>query len=363
MPPFRSAAEAIASQTARLQGLKESLEPSDLEKVLKTPLSESRVGFVNGHHLLETEVRELGHFSYALNPLYNATTDGKQQFLIFGNSPNFLNYRSGSLAESLLRNSDRVIWAENNGLRVSTIIQVDNDLSEDLLRFIVTSRASAGLRVFVVGNEFNDPGAPWRYDLARLLRSLQVVKETLSQMGIRDGEVYTPALAYYEGDKHLETLLSYAARDGKTLPADGIAKNYYGPLAALVGQISATRAVMKRFGLQDLRLRITELGNPTDTLQQEFDDERLTYNYFPQAIALALSEGEVDSVDLFSLFDFGRDQYSLTYLEGTTLKPKASLLAARLAARVFSRVKDADYRVRAGRRPQAVGGLVRGRRP
>jgi hypothetical protein len=54
----------------------------------------------------------------------------------------------------------------------------------------------------------------------------------------------------------------------------------------------------------------------------------------------------VDAIDVFSLFDFGRDKFSLAYLDGAALKPKSSFEATRVAARVFSRLKDVDYEQR-----------------
>jgi hypothetical protein len=343
--PFRSAPEAIEAYARRLSRTRAALTASELDGILRTPLAESKVGFVNGHHLLESEVAELGHFSFALNPLYNEATNGRQRFLVFGNSPNFLNYRATDLGDVFLQNHDRAVWGANNGLRAVAVIQVDNELDDDLLRQIVASRVRLGFRAFVVGNEFNDPGAPWRYDLPRLLRATQVVKETIGALGVKDGEVYTSGLAYFEIERHLDALLAHFRGNSRSFPADGISVHFYGAVDAVRAQVDATEALLKKYQLDRLRLRIGELGSPTDTFHLDFPDEQLAYNYFPQAIALALQSGQVDSLDVFSMFDFGRDRFSLTALEASSLKPKTSLLATVQSARVFSRIRDVDYEV------------------
>ena len=343
LPPLRTSAEALAAETSRLNGAQAGRDLSDLARALRTPLAESRVGFVNGHHLLESELAELGHFSFALNPLYNQASNGRQQFLIFGNSPNFLNYRSQDLGQAALQNSDRAVWAASNGYRVTTVIQIDNELSDDLLRYLVASRVQAGFRVFVVGNEFNDPGAHWRYDLDRLLRALRIVDQTIADLGVRNAEVYTPSLAFYETDRHLNELLGYIKGRSREFPADGVSQNLYGSVDSIRDHLGATLETLKRYGLADRHLQVGELGSPTDTFQTAFTDEQLAYNYFPQAIALSLSKEEVDWVYLYSAYEFGRDKFSLARLEGASLKPKDSLLAGRLAARVFARLKDVEY--------------------
>lgn len=109
--PLRPPGQAVQSYTRATAASKASRPDSDLEAILKTPLSDSPVGFVNGHHLLASESKDVSHFSYALNPLYNEAADGRQRFLVFGNSPNFLNYRGGDLGALLLDNSDRAVWA------------------------------------------------------------------------------------------------------------------------------------------------------------------------------------------------------------------------------------------------------------
>ena len=342
--PLRPASEAVQSYSRTVAGSRATLPESDLEDLLDTPLSESKIGFVNGHHFLASENKAVTHFSYALNPLYNEAADGRQRFLVFGNSPNFLNYRSGNLGEMLLANSDRAVWAANNGYRAVTVIQLDNDLSDELLRYIVASRAAAGFRSFVVGNEINDPGAPWRYNFPRLLRSAQVVKQTLESMRIRDAVVYTPSLAYFESDTYLDNVLDYAEANFKQIPSDGISTNFYGAVDDVRRYVDSVYNVLRQHRLGNLKLRIGEMGNPTGSFQQTFADEQIAYNYLPQAMALALSTEHVDSLDIYSLFSFGENQYSLTYLDGSKLQAKPSLEAAIVAARALARIKDIDYK-------------------
>jgi hypothetical protein len=342
--PLRLAQEAIRSYAGRIAASTATLPESDLEGILKTPLSDSRVGFVNGHLFLASESRAASHFSYALNPLYNEGSDGRQRYLVFGNTPNFLNYRSGNLGEQLQANSDRAIWAVNNGLRAVTVIQIDNDLSDDLLRYIVASRAVAGFRSFVIGNEFNDPGAPWRYNFARLLHAAKVARDTLTDLKVDGATIYTPSLAYFESDTYLDNFLDYAEANFKPIPSDGISTNFYGSVDSVRQHISSVYNVMTQHRLGHLKLRIGELGNPTGSFQQPFSDEQLAYNYLPQAVALALSTGRIESLDLYTLFAFGDDQYSLTSLAGATLTPKPSLLSALVATRALARVRNIDYR-------------------
>lgn len=343
--PLRPTGQAIQSYNRAQAGARARTPESDLEAILKTPLSDSPVGFVNAHHLLPSESRELSHFSFALNPLYNEAADGRQQFLVFGNSPNFLNYRGGDLGALLLDNSDRAVWAVNSGYRVVTLIQLDNDIGDDLLRYIVKSRAAAGFRVFVVGNEINDPGAPWRYNFPRILRAAQVVRDTLQDMKVRGGVVYTPSLAYFESDTYLDNFLDYAEANYKKIPTDGVSINFYGAVGDVRDYVEKVYGVLKQHKLDGLKLRIGELGNPTDSVQgQPFTDEQLTYNYLPQAIGLAVSSEQVDHLDVFSLFAFGADKFSLATLDGSTLTPKTSYQSAAIAARALARLRDIDYK-------------------
>jgi hypothetical protein len=344
MLPLRLTQEAMQSYARKIADSRATLPGSELEDVLKTPLSDSRVGFVNGHLFFASESRVASHYSYALNPLYNDATDGRRRFLVFGNSPNFLNYRAGNLGELLLDNSDRAIWSANNRLRAVTIIQIDNDLSDDLVRHLVASRAAAGFREFVIGNEFNDPGAPWRYNFGRLLRAAKVAKDTLVDLKVEGGTVYSPSLAYFESDTYLDNFLDYAEANFRSIPSDGISTNFYGALDAVRAHVEAVYGVLKQHRMEHLKLRVGELGNPTGSYQQPFSDEQLSYNYLPQAIALVHSTERVESLDIYALFSFGDEQHSRVALDGATLTPKASYLAAVVAAKALARIRNIDYR-------------------
>lgn len=158
------------------------------------------------------------------------------------------------------------------------------------------------------------------------------------------GVVYTPSLAYFESDTYLDTFLTYAAANYKTIPTDGVSINFYGAVDAVRDYVESVYGVLEQRKLGNLKLRIGELGNPTDSFQQPFSDEQLAYNYLPQAIGLAVSSERVDHVDVFALFAFGADQFSLASLNGGTLSPKSAYLSAAIAARALARIRDIDYK-------------------
>lgn len=333
--PTRSVSEAISGCLVRreAEGKRAVASPNPLWQLLATPLSQSRIGLNNWPMLEESEGLEIGHFHFAISPYTAFVDDGRQRFLLFGNSPFAAGFRGNDYLEEVQRRMfDRAVWAMNNGSHGAAVVEFDRPISRSRVDRIVRALYEYGVRTIIWGNEPNDPGAAWRDNLPELVKAFSAAAETRKRQGLDDLQLALPGMAYFGQGEYLQKLLGtfdallpgWSGGDPRYLPFQRVVDHYYGPVDGFLQRLTSMREAMARVKLNDLKFDLMEVGNPTiNHGQQKAADEQLAEGYIPQIASLAVASGMVDRLYFYSLLD-ADDGFSLAGIQNGRLALKPS---------------------------------------
>ncbi|MGI5836598.1 MAG: hypothetical protein ACOX87_08940 [Chloroflexota bacterium] len=353
--PARSLDEAVASCEVRRQSVQKMgvPAPNPLQQLLTAiPLSQSRIGLNLWPMLEEVEELDIGNFRFAISPYTAFVDDGKQRFLLFGNSPFIGGFRGNDYLEDVQRRIfDRAVWAMSNGCHGTAVVELDRPLSRERVGRIVRALYEYGVRTIILGNEPNDPGAIWRDNIPEFVKIFAAAGDIKKQYALDDLEISLPGMAYFGHGEYLQNLLAtfyallpeWANGSAQYLPFQRVVDHYYGPVDGFLQRLTMMRETMARLGLNDLKFDLAEVGNPSiNEGQQRATDEQLAEGYIPQITSLAIASGMMDRLYFYSLMD-ADDGFSLVGIENGRLIKKLSYRSFTNMARLLSGLSSISW--------------------
>jgi len=354
--PPRTVREAVESCAAAREAARRGVGApvTALDRALSgLPLSQSRLG-LNGWPLVEeSEDLDLGNFRFAVSPYSVYAEDGKQRFLLFGNTPLLGSFRGRDYLEDVQRRIfDRAVWAMASGCQGTAVVEFDRPISPDRVAHMVRVLYDYGVRTIVWGNEPNDPGAAWRDNLRELVKVFVAAADARKRYGLDGLELSLPGMAYFGEGEYLQKLLGtfnallpgWSGGSSRYLPFQRVADHYYGPVDGFLQRLAEMRQIMARIGLNDLKFDLGEVGNPTvNTGQAPASDEQIAVGYIPQITSLAIASGMVDRLFFYSALDPGQEGYSLTGIKDGSLVLRPGYRAFVCMARLLSRISRISW--------------------
>lgn len=339
---LRSKREALISYRMRSFLSGRRTPNSQLEDILNTNLADStQIGLVNSHLQEEYEDVDLGNISLAIKSWDPIVRTGKQNILLMANTPKFTAFRGDD--ESIIRVFDRTVWAANNGQEVTAIIETDKATPENLTE-TVNMLLDLGIKSFRIGNETNNPITYWLADPRQIYEFAVLVRSITKARGI-NANISLPALAYYGNGEHLRELAKYCHRvsNGVGLPFNRYSFNFYGPIYDLIPRIELMRNVGRQEGIDNLKLDISENGNPGPEIAiEKIPDAELAQQYIPQSLALIIGSKLVDQVNYYSLYNGENPSHSLMRLQGNRLIPKTSFQAYKVMTKLLAKLQTIE---------------------